>query len=295
MISKRLGSLGSLLLLLLLFALLVGIPGEAFCQDKQNEDEKAELTATQKIGKLKSGLSKAIRELQKEIRDAEDDEARQVVIDKRRSLEKAAATEIVALTLESENDSKDVQALAWLVTKTKGESRELAFDAIMKDHIDSSRLVTLASQLGRPTSPEPRIEAMLRQLMEASPDVKVKASATLGLVGLIQKIGALGESDIERYSKNLGEDFGDYASKFSDGKADDEIVTLLNLCVDKYSDVKSRGRLTIGEMASAQLQQMNLKVGRVAPDIVGEDLDGVSFKLSDYRGKVVMVDFWGDW
>ncbi len=39
----------------------------------------------------------------------------------------------------------------------------------------------------------------------------------------------------------------------------------------------------------------NLAVGKVAPDIEGEDLAGVSFKLSDYLGKVVMLDFWGDW
>jgi len=36
-------------------------------------------------------------------------------------------------------------------------------------------------------------------------------------------------------------------------------------------------------------------VGNVAPDIDGIDLDGEAFKLSDYRGKVVMLDFWGDW
>ena len=38
-----------------------------------------------------------------------------------------------------------------------------------------------------------------------------------------------------------------------------------------------------------------LGVGNVALDIEGADLDGVEFKLSDYRGKVVMLDFWGDW
>ena len=36
-------------------------------------------------------------------------------------------------------------------------------------------------------------------------------------------------------------------------------------------------------------------VGQMAPDITGEDIDGVAFALSDYRGKVVMLDFWGDW
>jgi hypothetical protein len=32
-----------------------------------------------------------------------------------------------------------------------------------------------------------------------------------------------------------------------------------------------------------------------APEITGEDIDGVTFKLSDYRGKVVVLDFWGNW
>jgi hypothetical protein len=36
-------------------------------------------------------------------------------------------------------------------------------------------------------------------------------------------------------------------------------------------------------------------VGQVAPEIEGVDLGGVPFKLSDYRGKVVVLDFWGNW
>lgn len=42
-------------------------------------------------------------------------------------------------------------------------------------------------------------------------------------------------------------------------------------------------------------EQENFGMGMEAPDIVGVDLDGVEFKLSDYRGKVVFLDFWGDW
>ncbi len=38
-----------------------------------------------------------------------------------------------------------------------------------------------------------------------------------------------------------------------------------------------------------------LSIGKVAPEIEAEDIDGVKFKLSDYRGKVVVLDFWGDW
>ena len=38
-----------------------------------------------------------------------------------------------------------------------------------------------------------------------------------------------------------------------------------------------------------------LRVGKEAPDIAGADLNGKEFKLSDYRGKVVLLDFWGHW
>jgi predicted Zn finger-like uncharacterized protein len=36
-------------------------------------------------------------------------------------------------------------------------------------------------------------------------------------------------------------------------------------------------------------------LNKEAPDIEGEDVDGQHFKLSDYRGKVVVLDFWGHW
>ena len=35
--------------------------------------------------------------------------------------------------------------------------------------------------------------------------------------------------------------------------------------------------------------------GKPAPEIRGEDIDGKFFKLSEYRGKVVLLDFWGNW
>ena len=38
-----------------------------------------------------------------------------------------------------------------------------------------------------------------------------------------------------------------------------------------------------------------LEVGKTAPEIVGKDVNGKAMKLSDYRGKVVVLDFFGDW
>ena len=53
---------------------------------------------------------------------------------------------------------------------------------------------------------------------------------------------------------------------------------------------------TVAEKAEPELFGLrHLSVGKVAPDIEGQDQDGVKFKLSDYRGKVVLLDFWSEY
>ena len=55
-------------------------------------------------------------------------------------------------------------------------------------------------------------------------------------------------------------------------------------------DAKVR-KQAIKELAASELSEIrNFAIGKAAPDI-----DGNSFKLSDYRGKVVVLDFWGNW
>ena len=59
------------------------------------------------------------------------------------------------------------------------------------------------------------------------------------------------------------------------------------------------GKAKLVDKAAAELVRINnipnLKVGKTAPEIVGEDIEGKKFRLSDYRGKVVLLDFWGHW
>src|SRR5262249_56456053 len=39
----------------------------------------------------------------------------------------------------------------------------------------------------------------------------------------------------------------------------------------------------------------NLVIGKPVPDFETVDADGHAFKLSDYAGKVTVIDFWGFW
>ncbi len=49
------------------------------------------------------------------------------------------------------------------------------------------------------------------------------------------------------------------------------------------------------EAAGQIFRFKNLVVGKRAPDFEALDVDGQPFKLSDYKGKVTVIDFWGFW
>ena len=51
----------------------------------------------------------------------------------------------------------------------------------------------------------------------------------------------------------------------------------------------------LAEAKEALVEVKKLAIGSAAPEIAGVDVEGVAFKLSDYRGKVVLLDFWGFW
>jgi hypothetical protein len=104
----------------------------------------------------------------------------------------------------------------------------------------------------------------------------------------------------EKFAKSKNPDVRGWAVFAKHEKA----IEVAGRDTDAYQGAKSE-LLKIAELASnADLKDRireaidtreKFGAGNVAPDIEGADLDGVAFKLSDYRGKVVFLDFWGDW
>jgi thiol-disulfide isomerase/thioredoxin len=93
-----------------------------------------------------------------------------------------------------------------------------------------------------------------------------------------------------------------------------EIDRLLRLVADKYADVPATdwklsgpGKIfveltpyekpkTYGDLARAMSFELNNIVpGKPAPEIEGADADGKTFRLSDYKGKVVLLTFSANW
>jgi hypothetical protein len=77
-----------------------------------------------------------------------------------------------------------------------------------------------------------------------------------------------------------------------------ESEELLARAAERYGDVKLRpGRFgpLVGDKAKNELFELrHLSIGLTAPEVSGEDQDGKPLKLSDYKGKVVLLDFWSE-
>ena len=59
---------------------------------------------------------------------------------------------------------------------------------------------------------------------------------------------------------------------------------------------KGEGSVSLGKLAEGALFQLNnLEIGCKSPEIEGEDIDEKPMKLSEFRGKVVVLSFWAGW
>ncbi len=116
----------------------------------------------------------------------------------------------------------------------------------------------------------------LFEALLASPHASVQAAAHLGLAKLAPpKPGwrENGEHDPQKEHPHLYALQGKFASE-------PYLFTTYGAIADSM----------LNPLTEAQLAE-----GVAAPEITGIDQDGKPMKLSDFRGKVVVLDFWGSW
>jgi thiol-disulfide isomerase/thioredoxin len=158
--------------------------------------------------------------------------------------------------------------------------------AIVRAHfLDDPRMGRLCESLHYRT--EDWSQEILQHVASKHPDRKVRGQATYALGVLSRNLPQHMIAGRQRAESEQGHDLADAAKSFTRVMTD-------------YADVTSvDGSYKLADKAKAELVRIanlpNLKVGKVAPEITGEDLDGKPLRLSDHRGKVVVVCFWATW
>jgi hypothetical protein len=221
----------------------------------------------------------------------------------------ALAAKFLELAEKYPNDPISLDALTqavWQVNTTPwpvelvGEdtARARAFELIQRDHVRSDQLGPLCQRVSYGFCKE--YETFLRAVLAKNPHRTVQATACLSLAQFLNNRSQ--RIDLCREQPDLAKEFaGLYGKEYlaelmrpdRQKAVREETEAVFEQAAAKYGDVKLPGGDAVAERARADLFVLrNLSVGKEAPDIAGEDEDGKRFKLSDYRGKVVLLDFW---
>lgn len=207
--------------------------------------------------------------------------------------------------LDARAKQKDgADAAIWLirVVRAKGAHLGRALDVLQQHHADSDQLKDIMLPLSR--NPAPAVTTFLEKVSKASTSTEIRGRATYAVAeaykaqaGMTRLLAMMEAEELARYREMIGADVLDVI------KAADPVETERRsakwfeavMANEEYAAIDYY-RGTLGEQAKRTLFELrNLSIGKVAPDIIGEDIDGTPMKLSDYRGKVVVLDFWGDW
>ncbi len=166
-----------------------------------------------------------------------------------------------------------VPFLVWIVQwggRMEGTAGTDSFMTLLTTHAKSPALAGMASMLPDydhiAGEQAPQALAAIQTIAKENPDKKVQGWATFAV-----------------HQKTLQE--GELGSEAYD-QAKAAVIAKARVSGDDWLVRQAKSTIGIREQFS---------IGMVAPDIQALDLDGVEFRLSDYRGRVVFVDFWGDW
>lgn len=201
----------------------------------------------------------------------------------------------LALAEQHPDDPGDVKPLGWVITRTQNaDLQERALKLLSDHHAKTKGVGDIRMTYVYKTDVEP----LLRKIIAENPNREDVGKSKLMLAQVLKNrietaeyLKTASAEDLARFEKFVGKEKAEKMKHTDAAKLTAEADKLFQEVADKYSNVDS-----IGDKAKGELFEMHhLAIGKVAPDIEGTDVDGKKFKLSDYRGKVVMIDFFGDW
>lgn len=219
---------------------------------------------------------------------------------------------LLALVEKSPKDPIALDALVqvvsieyWLNTHTshpgwgQDSPQAKAIALMLRDHLESDKLGEACRRIRFCFRQE--CETFLRTVLEKSPHRDVRGQACLRLAQFLpSRLEALDlhkeQPDVaKRYESLYGRDYLETLRRQDRAEVVKETERLYERAIEKYADVKLPYDATVGETAKTELFEIrDLAVGKEAVEMEGVDQNGEQFRLSEYRGKVVLLYFWSE-
>ncbi|GIW55628.1 MAG: hypothetical protein KatS3mg082_2032 [Nitrospiraceae bacterium] len=183
------------------------------------------------------------------------------------------ATRFMDFARDNPDDPQAAAALARVISSTRGGPLfEQAMKQMIEKHGDAPEMSIVCQALA--SSADPKAEELLKTISEKSQNRTVQGQALMALA--------------TKYSTSAGREGSIEKTR--------KAMAIYEKVARDFADLDNPRGGKLGDVAKAELENLQkFGIGQIAPEIEAEDIDGVVFKLSDYRGKVVMLDFWGHW
>jgi thiol-disulfide isomerase/thioredoxin len=243
--------------------------------------EKSE--GQKKLDSLRNEFKKLQDDVIQEYKDAKSPEEAQKLIPKiQKNLLKLPredyAKKALALSKTMQTtDQGSFDALVFAMSMvSRGNNKEImkeAVDMIVKDHSKNPKMISVLGFI----SSTPDGAFILEKIATKTDDRNLAGLAWYAITENLQKeAGDVGPKQAEELNKRT--------------------EMIYEKLAKDYADV-SMGRGTIGDTIKAALFELqNLSVGKVAPEVLCLNIDGdKEDKLSNYKGKVVVLDIWATW
>lgn len=218
------------------------------------------------------------QELLKDQRDAVTPEQKAAVQIAMAQLVREYATKFMAIASQAPQDATGLEALGWVASRAAaGSEFDAALELLGEHHPGVTGLEVVCRRLFY--HPTDKGSEFLERVINKNPQPGIRAVARTALAIHVRR----------QYEEG--------AQGAMAGRAEE----LLERALREFDSVPSpQGTRMLNSdlvIARSELEHLRgpLAIGKIAPDIKGQDLDGIEFKLSDYRGKIVVFLFWNEW
>jgi thiol-disulfide isomerase/thioredoxin len=234
-----------------------------------------------KLAKIQKKFNDDEKELLKKLSDAKDAEDTKQVEFLMKELHAFAASDAVELAADGKKEDAGLDAAVYAIKllgkySLNNEDFQKASVIIMDHHINNAKIGPALEQMVDAGSMG---LSFLQNIGEKTTSKEVQALAFFNTALALDARAASQEGS---------------ATDESLAKMRKEALDLIDKALALAPEAKI-GDKTLKEASVAGIASLKLGVGNEAPDVEGIDLEGNKIKLSSYRGKVVLLDFWATW